>query len=368
MKQVHFGLSKAPVFSKGAPNERATLQQLVHTLQRKNTSIQPPQRYDDLPELLRQSIAGDKSAEAQYKAIKAQLPYFTPGGYCQAGHSEATLDFNGCIQIDIDLKHQGGDTKALDLLNKVKQAKPACTLLAAISPTGYWLKIICLTDFTDKTRYKEIELEAQQYFADLLEIPLKHFDKLPGASQPCYLMFERPEASIYVNEEAQPLQIKLKPAGDQRRYQEDPAGDCPHELALVACEYLLHAGTNVATRYDEYIKVVAACKNAFGEAGEQICFDLLNNSPQFINSDFSKKFQQKYRRDIKERSNGRRATGWYLVALARNAGWQFDHTEKNTTRLNSQPGEKMLDTLKREGATHLMFGAFIIAPTGHGKT
>jgi len=368
MKQVIFGLSKAPVKSKGALNERATIKQIEHALQRENLSPELQQRYDNLREAAQRSIAGDKGAGMVIKEIKTTLPYFIPGGYCQTGHSEATLDFNGCIQIDIDLKHQGGDTKALELLNKVKQAKPACALLAAISPTGYGLKIICLTDCTDKIRYKVIELEAQQYFADLLEIPLEHFDKL-SASQPCFLPIDSPEAPVYVNEEAQPLQIKLKPAGDQRRYQEEPAGDCPHDLALAACEYLLETGTNVATCYDEYVKIVAAFKNQFGADGEQMCFDLLYKSPDFRESTtFAPKFEQKYRRDIKERVNGRRATGWYLVSLAKKAGWKPNSTLKNTTRLRSEPGEKMLDTLEREGATHLMFGAFIIAPTGHGKT
>ena len=364
MKQVHFGLSKAPVFSKGAPNERATLQQLVHTLQRKNTSIQPPQRYNELPELVRRSNAGDKDAGRQYKAIKDALPYFIPGGYCQAGHSNAALEFNGVVQVDIDLKHLNGDTEALALLDIVKQIQPESALLAAISPSGHGLKILCQTDCEDKTRYKEAELVVLQHYAELLKIPLGRIDPI-SASQACYLPFERPGAPIYVNEEAQALHIPLKPKSQRPT---EPAGDCPHDLALAACEHLLHAGTNVATRYDEYIKVVAACKNAFGEAGEQICFDLLNNSPQFINSDFSKKFQQKYRRDIKERVNGRRATGWYLVSLAAKAGLQSYYTAKNTTRLRSEPGEKMLDTLIRCGATHLVFGAFITAPTGHGKT
>lgn len=364
MKQVNFGLSKAPVFSKGAPNEKATTQQLVDTFQRKNTSVQPPQRYNEIPELVRRMIAGDKDAERLYKAIKEALPYFIPGGYCPTGHSEQALEFNGVVQVDIDLKHLNGDTEALALLDRVKQIQPESALLAAISPSGYGLKILCLTDCTDKTRYKEAELAVRQHFAALLKIPLERIDKL-SAAQPCFVPFERPGAPIYVNHEAQPLHVSLKPKSQQHS---EPADDCPHDLALAACNYLQSAGTNVATCYDEYIKVIAACKNAFGADGEQLCFDILNNSPQFQSANLSKKYQQKYRHDVKERRSGRRATGWYLVSLAQKAGWQPGSTAKNTTRLRSEPGEKMLDTLKRCEATQAIFGAFIIAPTGHGKT
>jgi len=156
MKQVHFGLSKPPVFSKGAPNEKATTQQLVDTFQRKNTSVQPPQRYNEIPELVRRMIAGDKDAGRQYKAIKETLPYCIPGGHCPTGHSEQALEFNGVVQGNIDLKNLNGDTEALALLDRVKQIQTESALLAAISPNGYGLKILCLSDCEAKARYKEV--------------------------------------------------------------------------------------------------------------------------------------------------------------------------------------------------------------------
>ena len=359
---MKFSYSTTPAASSTSqPNQPITLRELEQLV-----NAPPPTGYDKLPELTGRSIAGDKSAKAQATAIKSALPWFIPGGTCESGHNNATLQYNGCLQIDFDDKAPGGDIRAAELLQRA--AGLPGVLMAARSPTGYGLKMLVATTNTDKEKHGKVLAAAIQFFAEVLDVDPGKFDKLP-ASQPCYIPYNRQgQPGAYFNHDSQPLALNIQ-SEPTKRSRAAEQQNCPTDKALDAVNYLITSGADVANGYDDYLRLHAACINAFGhEAGEQIAFDLLNNSAAFRASDYSKQFRQK-QKSLKERVNGKRATGWTLVGLAIKQGWFYEpHSTAQTITIQAEPGEYVLSAMKRYRAEIEIYGKIFIAGTGTGKT
>ena len=56
-----------------------------------------------------------ESLENKISVLKKKLNYFIASGFCPKHHSDATIDYNGNLQIDIDIRQCGGNRKALEI-------------------------------------------------------------------------------------------------------------------------------------------------------------------------------------------------------------------------------------------------------------
>jgi hypothetical protein len=340
------------------PNRRITFPDL----QRIVTSRSFPASYLDLPDLARRAYRdGDKQAADLLRTLKKDLPYFLASGFCPVHHNNETLQYNGVLQIDVDFKTADGDQQAADLLARVRHLQPTGVLLATLSPSTFGVKILLATDNTDKDRHREALAAGVEYLAELLAIDRKKIDTL-GASQPVYVPFERTPGQAYFNEQADVLRLEFK----QQRNDATAAIQYDSDTVLQAAQFLIAHQISVADCYDEYLKITAACKNAFGDDGLQIATDLLNNSAAFRSSNFSKKIKAKF--NGLRRSGGKQISGATIVWHAQKNGFTPD-VVRNRTVLTARDGEYLTDVLDRhEIPLQDVCGKYIVSPTGSGKT
>jgi hypothetical protein len=129
----------------------------------------------------------------QIKDYKSSLPYVLFSGFCPLHHNDKSLVYNGCVQIDIDFKEVGGDKKALKIKEAVKHF--SFVALAAISPSGFGVKILVPTTNLDLKLHSKISKALIFDMSKMLKIKEIYFDNL-GASQPCYIPFDK---DVFVN-------------------------------------------------------------------------------------------------------------------------------------------------------------------------
>lgn len=362
MKKITFAYSTDRVDTKAAeakPNRRIDFDELRAIITGKGY----PASYLTLPTLAKQAYSDDNQlAIDQLRTAKKDLPYFLASGFCPKHHDDANLEYNGVLQIDVDFKTADGDQQAIRVLETIKRLRPAGVLLATLSPSTFGVKILLATDNQDKGRHREALQAGIDHLAEMLQVDRRNFDTL-GASQPVYIPFEREPGQAFFNGSADPLPIEFKQTGDRAT-----AHVAAFDIDLVrdAAQFLIDQQTSVADCYDEYLRILAACKNAFGDDGLQIATDLLNNSAAFRSSNFSKKIKGKFQ--SLRRSGGNQATGATLVWLAAKNGFT-GHCARNTTVLQANVGEYLADVLDRYGIALIdVCGKSIIAPTGSGKT
>lgn len=340
-------------------NRRITLAELHRII----TGCDYPASYLELPNLAQRYYRdGDKQAGVLLKSLKSELPYFLASGFCPKHHNNESLEYNGVLQIDIDLKTPDGDQQAVDVLATVHALRPDGVLLATLSPSTFGVKILLATNNTDKNKHSESLRAGVEYLANLLNIADDNFDTLP-ASQTVYVPYERQPGQTYLNDQAGVLQIAFK----QQKHATTAAIEYDRETVLEAAQYLITNQISVAECYDDYLPITAACKNAFGDDGLQIAFDLLNNSAAFRSSDFSKRIKAKFK-GLKPRLNGRQATGATIVWLANKNGFT-GNVARNTTTLEAHDGEYLTEVLDRHNyPLQDVCGKYIESPTGSGKT
>lgn len=134
-----------------------------------------------------------KEIKKQIKPYKNDLPFLLLGGYCSIHHNDKDLIYNGCIQIDIDFKFKNGNDKAKQLKQIVKDLD--FVVFAAISPSGYGLKVLVSTDNYEIDKHKEVSKALIFDLSNRLNIDSIYFDNL-GASQPCFIPFDK---DVYFN-------------------------------------------------------------------------------------------------------------------------------------------------------------------------
>jgi hypothetical protein len=369
--KLHFAFSPDRVGTKpdkAKPNARITFDEL-----RAIITGPAPAEYAELPALARRVYVDAETATADLlKAKKSKLPYFLASGFCPIHHSNETLQYNGVLQIDIDFKVPTGEDLAADLLEKIKRLKPAGVIMATVSPSVFGVKILLLTDNLDKERHGEALTVGIDYLRELLQVdPSGKFDVL-GASQPVYVPYDRTPGQAFFNAAAEALHVEFK----QRRAQPTAAdrSEYPPGIVSAAAQFLIENRADVATGRDEYLRVCAACSQAFGDIeGKRIAWQILENSAAFGVSNFRKKFDRTF--DSLKRTGGTVTTGGTLVWLAKEYarcnGLTFDTTDEQAPEhhITANEGEYLLDCLRRHGyGPEHVVGKYVIAPTGAGKT
>ena len=114
-----------------------------------------PANYDKIGEITINGLNNNvdvKKIKQDIAPYKMKLPFALFSGYQATGHDNKNLIYNGCIQIDIDIKEKGGDKKALEVkeaLSKLpyialatssKLNKEEARKKALIQKPDYWLQ------------------------------------------------------------------------------------------------------------------------------------------------------------------------------------------------------------------------------------
>ena len=134
-----------------------------------------------------------KVIKSQIKPLKNSLPYILMSGTCTRHHSDETLSYNGCVQVDFDFKYIGGDIEAKRVKNDLKNYPSI--IFAAISPSGVGVKALIATTNRDLENHTRVANAIILELSNSLNIDAKYFDKL-GASQPCFVPFD---SDLYYN-------------------------------------------------------------------------------------------------------------------------------------------------------------------------
>ena len=140
---------------------------------------------------LRKSLADDKKEAAE--RAKKSLPAFTPSATFKGGRKmEFLTNYYGLIVLDIDKLEK----------EKLQQCKTKIRLddfvfASFVSPSGNGLKILVKVS-SDKEQHKEIFLELQRYFEELLQVEIDKSGK--DITRLCFFSYD-PELYLNINAE-----------------------------------------------------------------------------------------------------------------------------------------------------------------------
>ena len=393
-KELTFGFSTNRV-DEIKPNKRITFAELRDIITNRTSC---PSQYDELPALAEAwYIHGDESAKALLLQEKKLMPWVLLQGFCAKHHNDATLEPNGCLQIDWDIKTPDGQSRALGMLQKIKNLQPVGVLFAGLSPSTFGVKILFTTTATEVGQYKTAAAQAIKYLAGLLQMEESGFDPCSKTlSQPCFIPYERTLGQHYWQPDATKFDVCFLPTvvEDQRPTFKPFEIHSSADDVRLAVEYLQGTGKawNANGRQD-YLSVMIACKSLFSD-GEQVAWNILSNCGQWLESTTRAQWAKQWA-GIKKNSS---ESGKFLLKLAYAAGWespqqraarewkeakaQRDRGRKEqplqksanpiSTDLNNLcalPGEYLADVLQRHGL-HLdsIIGKRVTSPTGSGKT
>ena len=263
--------------------------------------------------------------KAAITAKKKELPYFIASGFCEQHHNDQNLQYNGILQIDIDIKSTGGDQQAQELKSRLAAFNLPYILAAFISPSGYGFKLLFATDNHDITRHHSAALQAFEHLAALLNIDIKLFDRL-GASQPCYYSYDQ---DIYINT-GQISEFKIKaptvPPARPKEKRTIKQSNSDGDTVTAAAKFLIDNRIDVTACYDDYLKISAACFSAFSYDGADIAKDILDNSSAYLESEYRRNFDQHWKSLYK----GTKTTGATIVHLAKQNGFKPASAKKTT--------------------------------------
>lgn len=128
---------------------------------------------------------------------KQKLRWFQLSGYQSRGHTNIGIEYNGCVQIDIDFKEVGGDVKALEVKNLLSTLP--YVVFAGISPSGVGVKGLVATDNYNKDIHINVLNEVLEAIDKNTTIDILKYKDPIACSTPC---FEFKDANLYYNENA----------------------------------------------------------------------------------------------------------------------------------------------------------------------
>lgn len=265
------------------PNKQISLRQLFEMIKTTNA----PEIYQEIKRLNHDAFNCGYDHTQQIKKLKNSLPYFLCSGFCPIHHNNETLQYNQCLQIDIDFKQKEGYLMAYETKRKIKEAEFPFVLFAALSPSGYGVKVLVITDNTAPCNHKDLQEQLILFFARYLALDKAYFDVL-GLSQPCFLPYD---PDVFTNDDIAPY--KYVPTETKPTIQTKVVFENSNDLAIKAVNFLIERKCDVAGQYDDYFKVLATCINVFGhDTGLSIAQQILENSQTYLISTFRKNIEK----------------------------------------------------------------------------
>ena len=154
----------------------------------------------------------EKDYKDKIRRLKTKLLYYTLSGFQHKGRSNKSIDYNGCIQIDIDIKSANGE----ELAHKVKECfkNHSYISLCGISPSKHGVKALVFTNNSIKENHyavfeyvKSLLLEDCSLLKEISEeehIPINSLiDALPIA-QPCFVFYDK---DVYATSDIKVLNV-----------------------------------------------------------------------------------------------------------------------------------------------------------------
>lgn len=268
----------------------------------------------------------DKESRA---ALKSQLSAITPSGVFTRRAGDALVKHSGLIAGDIDFDKNPYNPESI----KRQVAKIANVAYCGLSVSGRGVWFLVPVGFS--YRHKEHFTALADDFARL-GIVLD-----PAPSNVASLRFYSYDPAAYFNESATPY-WKL-PQPETERSTRTTTTTWGESLAHKAARYLIDTRAAVAFDYGDYLRICGACKTEWGDDGETIAWDILENSPAFVASNFRKDFAAHW--NSLKRNGGNVTTGATLVHLARLRGfdkrgttWQQKPTAPPMPPIPKAPG------------------------------
>lgn len=189
--EIVFAYSQSDITNPKSSNESVSLANLFHII-----TNDKPANYDKIGEITINGLNNNVEVKKIKKDItpyKMKLPFALFSGFQPNGHDNKNLIYNGCIQIDIDIKEKNGDVKALEV--KKQLSKLPYIALACISPSQVGVKALIFTDNFDIEKHLAVSSSVINQVSDAIDLDVKYFDNL-GASQPVFVPFDK---ECYVN-------------------------------------------------------------------------------------------------------------------------------------------------------------------------
>lgn len=316
-----FSYNIARLDTKPTSNKAINFKELVSLIQ-SGASRHAAEHYQQIEKAAKRFYEhGDHRAKPDMDRVKKSLAWFQPAGFNSFGHGATGLLPNGLIQLDIDFHYSNGNSKALRLKNKIAQLPYVA--LCATSPSTYGLKVLIKTDIAPDAMTDEIYQFAQKQlikkFSILFDVEEKDFDKF-SIAQCCYLPFD---PSVFHNENAATYDVDLNLfAVKQPQSSRNTASIISDDEVSQAAKYLIENQICIANCRDEYLSFLAACKNAFGEEGKGIAFEILSFSEAFNVSEFRAKFD--YNFESLKRQTGVKADKGTILHHAKQNGFFYN--------------------------------------------
>ena len=253
-----------------------------------------------------QQIRNEPDPEKR-KPLKKRVPAIAVSGLLGRRENEALLKHSRLLAFDIDPKENPSlnAKTAASLRDKLARFAHVLYCSLSVSGTGVWGVVAIENPEYHTEHFNALE-------ADFAAWGLVIDKGCKDVSRLRFLSFDpdaiiKSEGAIYTKLRFPEVHQPKPWIGSTR----------PDDLATQAAEYLVREKKVVAFGYDDYFKIVTACKNSFGDNGESIAWDILENCPSFTVSNFRKEFTKKWK------SAGTKVTGGTLVHLAKEAGFKY---------------------------------------------
>ena len=189
---LKFAYSTSTVTNQYSTNQAVTLAEMVSII--KDTV--PSSSYKSIADTTITGLNEGRDVKEIKKEIapmKMGLPFFLFSGFQANGHNNKGIEYNGCVQIDIDFKEAYGHEMALDA--KESLSKLPFILFAGISPSGVGVKALVRTSNLNKDIHVEVLNQVIDNISSTTNINKNYFDSV-GASQPVFAFYD---SQLFVN-------------------------------------------------------------------------------------------------------------------------------------------------------------------------
>lgn len=211
LSNLKFSYSVSNVKDTKSANQQVNFLQIVNLI----TKTKPTKDYEKIKELTKKGINNGlplNEIKKQINPLKQKLPFFLLSGYQAFGHDNNSIEYNSCVQIDIDMKEKNGDKLALEVKEQLKDL--SYILFAGISPSGYGVKALVKTDNQDKLKHLQVAKQIVKSISNQLKLNEKYFDIIP-VSQPSFCFYDK---DLFVNVNAKSFLIKEDNAIEQPNF------------------------------------------------------------------------------------------------------------------------------------------------------
>lgn len=270
------------------------------------------------------SIRAESDKEERSK-LKIKLPCFTPSGTFSHRSAAGLVKHSGLVQFDIDPKQNPWLTalNAPAVRDDIANFNYVAYCALSASGAGVWGVVPIADPDQHAAHYKALISDFEGWGVNI-DTSCQNVDRLRFWSYDPAAYFN-PNAVLYSKIDVPPAPCPVHTWTPQEN----------GSLARRAAQYLMGTGAAVAYCYDDYQRITAACQYEFGDDGEAIAWDILENSPAFLVSNFRKHFVAHWRSF--KRWGGDVCTGGTLVHFAKQAGFEPHHYAPPQAHRSTQP-------------------------------